>query len=63
MRVGIVGGSGNVSAPVVRLLLARGHEVICITRGNSTLPDGARTMTGDRNDLDWFISAVKQVKF
>ncbi|HWI30755.1 MAG TPA: NAD-dependent epimerase/dehydratase family protein, partial [Microbacterium sp.] len=64
MKVGIVGGTGNISTAVVRLLLERGHDVTCITRGRTgTVPAGARSLTGDRNDRDWFVSAVRAEKF
>jgi nucleoside-diphosphate-sugar epimerase len=64
MRVGIVGGTGNISTSVVRLLLERGHDVTCITRGASgSLPDGARHLPGDRHDLDWFVPAVQREGF
>ena len=40
MKVGIVGGTGNISTSVVRLLQERGHDVTCITRGESgSLPE------------------------
>ena len=64
MRVGIVGGTGNISTSVVRLLLERGHDVTCITRGSSgALPGGARHLSGDRHDLEWFIPAVQRERF
>lgn len=64
MRVGIVGGSGNISTSVVRLLLERGHDVTCFTRGQSGgLPEGARPVVGDRNDTDWFVPAVQAQGF
>jgi nucleoside-diphosphate-sugar epimerase len=64
MRVGIVGGTGNISTSVVRLLLERGHDVTCITRGASgSLPDGARHLSGDRHDVDWFVPAVQRERF
>ena len=33
MRVVIVGGTGNISTPIVALLIEQGHEVICFNRG------------------------------
>ena len=64
MKVGIVGGSGNISTSVVRLLLERGHDVTCITRGSSgALPEGARHLAGDRHDTDWFVAAVQRERF
>ena len=64
MKVGIVGGTGNISTSVVRLLQERGHDVTCITRGASgSLPDGIRHLSGDRHDLDWFVPAVQRERF
>lgn len=64
MKIGIVGGSGNISTGVVRLLLERGHDVTCITRGQTgTLPEGARPLVGDRNDEGWFVDAVRAERF
>ena len=64
MKVGIVGGTGNISTSVVRLLQERGHDVTCITRGESgSLPDGIRHLSGDRHDLDWFVPAVQRERF
>ena len=64
MKVGIVGGTGNISTSVVRLLQERGHDVTCITRGASgALPDGIRHLSGDRHDLDWFVPAVQRERF
>lgn len=63
MRVGIVGGSGNISTSVVRLLLERGHDVTCVTRGRASVPDGARSLVGDREDLEWFIPAMQAERF
>lgn len=64
MKVGIVGGTGNISTSVVRLLLERGHDVTCITRGSSgALPEGARHLPGDRHDLEWFVPTVQRERF
>ncbi len=64
MKIGIVGGTGTISTSVVTALLERGHDVTCITRGLSgDVPDGARVLVGDRNDLDWFIPAVRAASF
>lgn len=40
MEICLVGGSGIISTSVTKLLLARGHAVTCVTRGNRPLPDG-----------------------
>jgi uncharacterized protein YbjT (DUF2867 family) len=49
MKIGIVGGTGNISQAIVRLLLAQGHEVVCFNRGGQV---GAMRVFGTRlNDL------------
>ncbi|SVE16459.1 uncharacterized protein METZ01_LOCUS469313, partial [marine metagenome] len=35
MRVCVVGGTGNISTPIVNLLVEIGHEVTCYNRGMS----------------------------
>lgn len=64
MKVGIVGGTGNISASVVRRLVEQGHEVTCITRGDSgAVHAGARHLRGDRNDVEWFVPAMQRERF
>ena len=49
MKIGIVGGTGNISQPIVRLLLEKGHEVVVFNRGQTAkVPDGVRVIRGDR---------------
>lgn len=51
MKVMIIGGTGTISEPVVRRLVASGHEVLVFNRGKrSEPPEGARLVTGDRHD-------------
>jgi nucleoside-diphosphate-sugar epimerase len=60
MKVGIVGGSGNISASIVRLLLRQGHEVVCFNRGRTrAAPAGARVVPIDRGDRPAFEAAVQ----
>ena len=64
MKIGVVGGTGTISTSVVTGLVERGHDVTCITRGLSgSVAAGARALVGDRNDLDWFIPAVRAASF
>lgn len=64
MKIVIVGGTGNISASIVDLLLRHGHEVTCYNRGRSgTLPDGVRLIRGDRNDREAFERAMQQGRF
>ena len=41
---------GNISTAVVDLLLARGHRVSVLTRGNQPAPAGVRLLVADRHD-------------
>jgi len=64
MRVLIVGGTGNISTSIVRLLLKKGYRVTCFNRGErGSLPDGVRLMRGDRNDRDSFEKAMQKENF
>lgn len=57
MKVMIVGGSGNISTYIVRLLVKKGHEVVCFNRGVNTkedLPECVRQVHGDRGDREKF---------
>lgn len=59
MRVVVVGGTGNISTSIVRLLLEQGHEVTCVNRGaTGTAPEGVETIVVDRHDTERFESRV-----
>ncbi len=52
MRILFIGGTGNISAAVSRLLVDRGHELDLLTRGTRGLPiPGARRLQADIQDL------------
>ena len=64
MRVCVIGGSGNISTSIVRVLLNLGHEVTCFIRGQSrTIPDGARLLQGDRMDRAAFEKKIQAEHF
>ena len=64
MRVCVVGGTGNISASIVRLLLELGHEVTCFNRGYSGgLPEGAKLIAGDRLNREAFEDAMQAERF
>lgn len=55
MKVCIVGGTGNISTSITRLLLQEGHQVTCYNRGKSNpVPAGARVIIGDRLQRESF---------
>ncbi len=64
MRICIVGGTGNISTSIVRLLLEMGHDVTCFNRGQSgTLLDGAKLIVGDRSERENFEAAMQAERF
>ncbi|MCC6444663.1 MAG: NAD-dependent epimerase/dehydratase family protein [Armatimonadetes bacterium] len=64
MKICIVGGTGNISASIVRRILALGHEVVCFNRGKSgSVPEGVREIHGDRSDREAFEKAMQAEKF
>ena len=64
MKIGIVGGTGNISQAIVRLLLEKGHDVVCFNRGQKTMsPEGARVIQGDRSDREDFERKMQSEKF
>lgn len=64
MRICLVGGTGNISTSIVRLLLELGHEVTCFTRGEHGVPpDGVRVIQGDRRDREGFEARMLAERF
>jgi nucleoside-diphosphate-sugar epimerase len=65
MRVCVVGGTGNISTSIVRLLIEQGHEVTCFNRGQTPgLHPKARQICGDRKaDPPGFEKAVREQHF
>jgi nucleoside-diphosphate-sugar epimerase len=59
MRICVIGGTGHISTSLVKVLLAQGHHVTCVNRGQSgEVPKGARWMPGDRRDYGAFERAM-----
>lgn len=64
MRVCVIGGTGNISTSIVRLLLEVGHAVTVFNRGIATgLPDGVRHLQGDRKDREAFEATIQAERF
>jgi nucleoside-diphosphate-sugar epimerase len=64
MRIGVVGGTGNISAAIVKLLLQQGYEVTCFNRGRSGhVPRGASLIRGDRRDRETFERTMQASRF
>jgi nucleoside-diphosphate-sugar epimerase len=60
MHVLVIGGTGLISTGITRGLVAAGHDVTCLTRGETTasLPSAVEFVHADRNDHDAFAEAV-----
>ncbi len=54
MKILLIGGSGLVSSRVLRFAVEAGHEVLAVTRGETSLPEGCpfTHIKGDRNAED-----------
>lgn len=64
MKVCILGGTGNISTSIVRVLLEKGHDVTCYNRGKSgTVPKDVRVICGDRSQRDAFEKAMQKERF
>lgn len=64
MKICIVGGTGNISQPIVKLLLEQGHEVVVFNRGQTAkAPEGARVIVGDRHHREDFERRMQAEKF
>ena len=64
MRVCVVGGTGNISTSIVRLLQEVGHEVTVFNRGTKDiLMPGVKTLKGDLKDRPAFEAAMQAQRF
>lgn len=63
MKVVILGGSGNISTYIVRLLVEHKHEVVCYNRGKNVAegtPDEVRVIQGDRKMCGEFEKVMQE---
>jgi nucleoside-diphosphate-sugar epimerase len=64
MKVVVLGGTGNISTSIVKLLLEQGHDVTTYNRGkNAASPKGVNVIQGDRNDRETFESTMQKENF
>lgn len=63
MKVCIIGGTGNISTSIVRVLLSYDHDVTCYNRGQSGTASGVRTILGDRKDREKFEQTMQNERF
>ena len=64
MRVCVVGGTGNISTSIVKLLVKLGHDITCFNRGQrGEVPEGAKVILGNRLDRERFEKTMRQEAF
>jgi nucleoside-diphosphate-sugar epimerase len=64
MKICVVGGTGNISTSIVRLLLDRGHQVTIFNRGQHRIPpDGVRLIQGDRYNPEEYEGQLRTEQF
>jgi len=65
MKVGIIGGTGNISSSFVPLLQKTGHEVVLFNRGQraASLPADVRLIKGDRKERAAFETVIQAERF
>ena len=64
MKVCVVGGTGNISTSIVRLLGEAGHEVTLFNRGKSReAPPKVKVIRGDRKERQAFEDAMQASQF
>ncbi|MEI9936465.1 MAG: NAD-dependent epimerase/dehydratase family protein [Pseudomonadota bacterium] len=61
----IIGGTGLISTGIVKHLLARGAQVSMYNRARreNTVPEGVRQITGDRDNVEAFVTTFAQQRF
>jgi len=64
LKIGVVGGTGNISTSFVKLLVEQGHDVICFNRGvRGEVPVGAKVIIGDRTNREDFENKMQNEGF
>ena len=64
MKICIVGGTGNISLPIVNLLLEQGHDVTIFNRDKrGKAPKGVKLIVGDRHNREDFESKLRNERF
>jgi nucleoside-diphosphate-sugar epimerase len=61
MNTLIIGGTGNISSEVTKLLLSLGHGVTLLNTGKHPVPDGCRHVKADRFNRTEFENAMREV--
>jgi nucleoside-diphosphate-sugar epimerase len=61
MQVLFIGGTGNISSDCAALLNQRGHKVLVLSRGRSTVPPAYHAVVADRHDRGAMERALKEL--
>jgi len=62
MKILFIGGTGNISAECAALLHERGHEVLILTRGRTSVPSNYVAVTADHKDPAATRAALKGIR-
>jgi len=62
MRILFIGGTGNISSDCAGLLHRRGHEILVLSRGKSSVPPEYRALQADRKDPASMRAALKGIQ-
>ena len=63
MKILFIGGTGTISNSVSELLLAQGHELWLINRGNNRTPQGAHAIVADINNEADVLQKLQGMQF
>jgi nucleoside-diphosphate-sugar epimerase len=65
MKILFIGGTGTISAAISRLLIAQGHELYLLNRGNrnDSLPKGVIPLNTDINDEEKISGLIRDLNF
>src|SRR5689334_6955292 len=64
LRIVFIGGTGKISRTVTQQVLAKGHELYLLNRGQqSKNPPGSRSLIADANDLKSARTALRNLEF
>jgi nucleoside-diphosphate-sugar epimerase len=65
MKILFIGGTGTISTAISTLLLAQGHDLYLLNRGNrnDVLPEGAQLLITDVNDEQTVAALIRDMDF
>ncbi|MDR2824231.1 MAG: NAD-dependent epimerase/dehydratase family protein, partial [Prevotellaceae bacterium] len=65
MKILFIGGTGTISTAISKLLIAQGHELFLLNRGNrnGVLPENAISLLTDINDEQKAAQLIENMQF